>query len=94
MEMEAFIRSAGEHTQSEKLKLKGKVGGVFGSYAWDGGDVVDKLSDTLKSWNVRVIPPMVAAVDRAGMMGVRIDEEALTKCRELGKAVAEKVAKA
>jgi len=94
MEMEAFIRSAGEHTQSEKLKLKGKVGGVFGSYGWDGGDVVDKLSDVLKSWNVKVIPPMVAAVDRAGMMGVRIDEEALTKCRELGKAVAEKVAKA
>ena len=93
LEMKEFIDAAAQHTKSEKLALKGKTGGVFGSYAWDGGDVVDRLAETLKVWGVKVVTPMIAAVDRAGSMGVRIDEESLRKCRELGKTVAEKLAK-
>lgn len=90
-EMREFIECA--IARAEMLRLRGKIGAVFGSYAWDGGDVVDRLAEAMTTLGIELVAPMLSAVDRMGLMGTRIDEEALEKCRELGKTVAEKVAK-
>ena len=93
-EMRAFLDSAKEQKATKKLKLKNKIGGVFGSYAWDGGYVVNWLSEAMQALGVKMVPQMVSAVDRMGLMQTRIDEKALQKCRDLGRAVAEELAKA
>ncbi len=92
-DMRDFLTAVADLKKSGRLSLKNKIGGVFGSYGWDGGWVVDSLAATMKTLAIRVIPPVVSAVDQMGGMGVRISEENLNKCRELGKAVAEKLIK-
>ena len=42
----------------------------------------------MKALGISVVGPVVAAIDRMGGMGIRIDEESLQRCRELGKTVA------
>lgn len=92
LEMRNLLEAMKEHKESKKLKLSGKIGGAFGSYGWDGGWVVDKLEITMRDLGIKVVAHAVSAVDKMGGMGVRIDEESLQKCRELGRAVAEKAA--
>jgi NAD(P)H dehydrogenase (quinone) len=92
-DMREFLTAVTDLKKSGKLLLKNKIGGVFGTYGWDGGWVVDSLVETMKNLTIRVISPVVSAVDQMGGMGVRISEENLKKCRELGKAVAEKLIK-
>lgn len=87
-EMKAFIESMAELNATKKLHLNGKIGGLFGSYAYDGGWVVDALAMRMKKIGLKLTPPIVSAVDHEGGMGVHIDQEALEKCRELGKAIA------
>lgn len=93
-EMRAFLDAAKELKVTKKLKLKNKIGGVFGSYAWDGGYVVDVLSEAMQTLGVKLAAQMVSAVDRRGLMQTRIDGEALQKCRDLGRAIAEELVKA
>ena len=93
MEMKEFLDAAVELKRAKVLRLEGKKGGVFGSYAWDGGDVVDRLAEALKVLGVDLVLPLVSAVDRMGSMGAHIDTESLQKCRELGKTIAEKLVK-
>lgn len=90
-EMRNILASLREHKETGKLKLKGKVGGVFGSYGWDGGWVVDKLASDMKSLGINVVAPVVSVVHEQ-YATISIDEETLQKCRDLGRAVAEKVA--
>jgi flavorubredoxin len=92
-DMREFLTAIADLKKSGRLLLKNKIGGVFGSYGWDGGWVVDSLAAIMKTLAIKVIPPMVSAVDQMGGMGVRISEENLNKCRELGKAIAEKLVK-
>jgi NAD(P)H dehydrogenase (quinone) len=93
-EMREFLDAAIELSKNHTLHLKGKLGGVFGSYGWDGGNVVYRLAQAIITLGIDVVPPMISAVDRAGLMGVHIDEEDLQECRELGKTLAEKLVKA
>ena len=92
-EMRAFLESAIKLKANKRLKLKNKIGGVFGSYAWDGGVVVDRLGDFMKTLGVKLIHLKVSAVDRRGLMQTRIDGEHLQKCHDLGRAVAEELVK-
>jgi len=91
-DMRTLLTSAKELKEAKKLNLSGKVGGAFGSYAWDGGWVIDKLEMDMKSLGIKIALPVVSVVDRMGAMGVRIQEEDLLKCRELGRIIAEKSA--
>ena len=93
-EMKAFIESMLELNTTKKLRLKGKIGGIFGSYAYDGGWVVDALAMRMKKIGISLIPPIISALDHEGSMGTHIDQESLEKCRELGKGVAAKALKA
>ena len=90
-EMRNILTVLREHKEAGRLKLKGKVGGVFGSYGWDGGWVTDKLASDMKGLGINVVAPAVSVVHEQYDTS-SIDEKTLQKCRDLGKAVAEKVA--
>jgi len=74
-----------------KLKLSGKIGGVFGSYGWDGGWVVEKLSSDLENLGIKIVSPTVSLYHEK-YLKVSLDEQSAKKCRELGKTVVEKAA--
>ncbi len=90
--MRAFFESMSELKVAKRLKLKGKVGGVFGSYAWDGGWAVEMLGAKLKKLGISVVPPIISEVAFLDK-GKEIAEKHLDKCRELGRAVASAAAK-
>jgi flavorubredoxin len=92
-EMRNFLESMAELKAAKKLRLRNILGGVFGSYAYDGGWVVDALGMRMKKLGIKLVPPVVSAVDHEGAMGIHIDEESLQRCRELGKGVAAKIMK-
>lgn len=87
-EMRVVLESAKWLKQTMKCNFSGKIGGIFGSYAWDGGWVIKKLGEEMKALGIKIVSPIVSAVDRVGEMGIRIDKESLQRCRELGKTVA------
>lgn len=92
-EMRTLLESVREHYESKRLNLSGKIGGVFGSYEWDGGWVVETLSVEMEALGIKIVAPAVSLVDgMGGRYEIRIDEKSLQRCRELGGAVAEKVA--
>jgi len=88
-EMNTFIEALKEHKKSKRLKLSGKIGGVFGSYGWDGGWIVDMLTKELKALEIKIAAPAVSLVH--GMYEkVQLDNESIKKCRELGRVIAKK----
>lgn len=66
------------------VPLKGKVGGAFGSYGWSG-EAPEVIARALRGQGVRMIGEVVRARRTPGTSD-------LTKCRDLGRAVAESVA--
>jgi multimeric flavodoxin WrbA len=87
-EMSFFLENVEAHKESNRLKFSGKIGGVFASYEWDGGWVAEKIKANMESLGIRIVAPPVSIVN--GMPGINIDAESLQKCRDLGKAIAEK----
>jgi flavorubredoxin len=94
-EMRAVLDAVKRLKTQMKDEFSPKIGGVFGSYAWDGGWVIEKLGEEMKTLGVKLVSPVVLAVDRNREPGMkvyeRIDEESLERCRELGRAVAMEV---
>lgn len=90
-EMKTIIEALKEHKKTNRLQLSNKIGGVFGSYGWDGGWVVDKLTIDLEYLGIKVVTHPVSAVhgiyDKAGL-----DEDTRQKCLDLGRSVAKKLA--
>lgn len=66
-----------------KVPLKDKVGAAFGSYGWSG-EAVGIMTRALEDRGVRVIGEGVRVKRAPGAEG-------LTRCRELGRAVAENI---
>lgn len=89
-EMRDFLESIKEHQKSKRLKLSGKLGGVFGSYGWDGGLVIERLSAEMKSFGIRIAAPVVS-VSHERYEVFSIVEESLQMCRDLGRTIAERV---
>lgn len=90
--MGRFLESMAELTAAKRLRLKGKVGFAFGSYAWDGGWVFETLGLRMKKLGLKVFP-ILSIVDQMGTMGTNIDEASLQKCREFGKEISSKILK-
>jgi flavorubredoxin len=90
-EMRALIESMVELKRTKKLALRNKIGGVFGSYGWDGGWATENLAERMKELGITLIPPVVAAVDRMNSIDLRIDADSLQKCRDLGNRIAEQL---
>ena len=66
------------------VPLKGKMGGAFGSYGWSG-EAPGIIARALKGQGVRIIGQAVRVRRRPSAND-------LTRCRDLGRAVAESVA--
>ena len=87
--MKIFLESLSCAKEANRINLSGKLGGVFGSYGWDGGWVVDMVSKELEALEVKIAASAVASVH--GMYEkVQLDEKSVEKCRELGRVLAEK----
>ena len=69
-------------------KVSGKIGGVFGSYTWNRGEVVEKLNMYIAAFGMRVVAPPVSIAYR-DYEEIHIDKEYLQKCIDLGRIVAE-----
>lgn len=92
-EMGYFLENVEAHIAAKRLKLSGKIGGVFASYEWDGGWVAEKIKGIMEALDIQVITPLVSLVDGVhGRQRLQMDKDALQKCRDLGQAVAKKVA--
>ncbi len=63
-----------------KVSLKGKVGAAFGSYGWSG-ESPGIMEQALRDHGMRVVAKALRVRGTPG-------ETALTKCRDLGRAVA------
>jgi flavorubredoxin len=88
MEMRSIVESAKWLTKTSRLNLSGKIGGIFGSYVWDGGVIIKKLADEMKALGITIVEPAVSAIDKKTVSGTRIEEESLQQCRELGETIA------
>lgn len=92
-EMGIFLECVKAHAESKRLNLSGKIGGVFGSYEWDGGWVVEKIGADMKALGIRVAAPAVSLADgMGGKYAIRLNDDALQKCHDLGRVIAEHVA--
>lgn len=88
-----FFQTLG-YLQSEKfVVLKGKKGAAFGSYGWDGGWNTQRIEEEMAKLGVETVASAVSAVDQGGAMETRISKYDLDKCHELGKKVAQAIAK-
>ena len=63
-----------------KPKLKGKNIALFGSYGWGGGEWMNTWEDDCKSLGANLIFDSIICNDAP-------DDEALSKCEKLGKAL-------
>lgn len=90
-EMRAFLESVKESKETNMLKLNNKKGGVFGSYSWDGGWVIRKLRSEMEVLGIKIVAPEVSLVNSMIGSPVKIDENDLQKCNELGKTVAKSI---
>ena len=85
-DMRLFLEAATDLKECGRLKLKGKIGAVFGSYGWDGGwNLQFHLENNMKKLGIKIEHPIVEAVDDP-------TAKELKACRELGKTIAEKAA--
>lgn len=73
-----------EETAVKNINLKGKTGAVFGSYGWSG-EAPKMVMEIIKNKFEMDVPqpPLLARYTP--------DQEALQKCHDLGKRIAEKL---
>ena len=70
--------------EMEKVDLKGKVGAAFGSFGWSG-ESVEMMTNTMKHiFGMNVVEPGLKILRRP-------EYEALEKCREFGRKIADKI---
>jgi flavorubredoxin len=77
-----------------KGNLSGKIGGIFGSYTWDKGEVVEKLKAYMNAFGMRLVAPPVSISSPVHIAyrdyeELHMDKEYLQKCNDLGRVVAE-----
>ena len=87
--MKFFLECVIAHTEANRLKLAGKVGGVFGSYEWDGGRVIEQLETMLNSLNMTLVTPGLSVAD--GRYEKTLTEQSKNRCQTFGRIIAENV---
>lgn len=87
--MKSFLENMNEI--KEYLQLPGKIGGVFESYGWDKGQVIQKLNAYLVSFGMKTGATPLSIAHRT-VAEAYIDEDIVQQCRALGKTIAEQAA--
>jgi len=90
-EMRNFLTYLRDEEEAGRLKLKGKLGAVFGSYGWDGGVAMERLAIDMEKLGIKMQSPVLAKV--FPLTFPSLEENLLKECRQFGKALAEKVLK-
>lgn len=90
-EMRNFLADIKDEDAARRLKLKGKIGAVFGSYGWDGGVAMERLAVEMKNLGIKVESPVLAQVPPLPHSSP--NEKSLKECQELGKTIAKKTLK-
>ena len=90
-EMRNFLADIKDENATGRLKLKGKIGAVFGSYGWDGGVAIERLAIEMKNLGIKVESPVLAQVPPLPHSSP--NEKFLKECQELGKTIAKKTLK-
>ena len=75
--------------ESGRVKLEGKIGAAFGSYAWDGGVCIERLAKEMEDLGIKVKSRVLAQTPLLPHSAPK--ENALEECRKLGKTIAENV---
>lgn len=83
-DMTTDMKSLFEEAAVKNISLKGKIGAVFGSYGWSG-EAPKMVMEIMKNKFEMDVPepPLLARYTP--------DQEALQKCHDLGKRIAEKL---
>jgi len=90
-EMRNFLEHLRDENAAGRLKLKGKIGAAFGSYGWDGGVTIERLSMDMKTLGIKMQTPMLAQVPPLPYSS--LNDKSLRECKELGKNIAKKISK-
>ena len=89
-DMKAFLASMKENQASGRLRLAGKLGGAFGSYAFSGSWVIRELGEEIESLGIKIVADETSVVDGIGRkQPIQLEEKTRKICFELGKTVAE-----
>jgi len=90
-EMRNFLAYLRDENNAGRLKLKGKIGAVFGSYGWDGGMAIDRLALDMETLGIKIQSRVLAQVPPLPYSSLK--EKSLKECQELGKTLANKTSK-
>jgi flavorubredoxin len=90
-DIRAFLDSLRDLIESKRITVLGKIGGVFGSYEWDGGWVVEKMTTELEKLGIGIVAAVSLADGLSGKQRSGFDEVYRKQCFNLGKTVAEKI---
>jgi len=78
------IKQVMEEAGRANVKLQSKIGAAFGSYGWSG-EAPKQILEILKNrFGMKLVEPPISVLYEP-------NKEQLEKCRELGKAVAQKI---
>jgi flavorubredoxin len=94
LQLRQFIDNVKWLSEEKWLRIKGKKGAVFGSYAWDGGWHTQQIKGELVNLGIELVVNPLAVKDRKDegndkVLGIR--EVDLAACRDLDETVAQEV---
>jgi flavodoxin I len=88
-EMLVFLADLNEAIDSGSLSVEGKIGLAFGSYGWDGGICIEKLSAEMTKLGFKMNQNVIAKA--APIQGSSLNAEFFKGCQEAGKNLAKKI---
>ena len=87
--MREFINNLEEEKEAGKIKFRGKIGAVFGSYGWDGGVAIERFEKVVSSLGLEVQPAFHMKIDLQPLPSMR--SKSLEECRDFGSQISKKV---
>ena len=88
-EMLVFLADLHEAIDSGTLSIEGKIGLAFGSYGWDGGVCIEKLSAEMTKLGLKMNQNVIAKA--MPIQNSSLEAEFFKDCQETGKNLAKKI---
>ena len=87
-EMLVFLAELSDAIDSGAVNVEGKIGLAFGSYGWDSGVCIEKLSDEMAKLGFKMEQGVLAKPEPT--KDPSSDPDIFRDCREVGKNLAKK----
>ncbi|UCH01728.1 MAG: FprA family A-type flavoprotein [Candidatus Bathyarchaeota archaeon] len=88
LKLSQFFDNLNYLSEMKKIRIEGKKGAAFGSYAWDGGWHTERIEQELMKLGLEMVAPPLSVADQEGKRSRKISRDDVDRCRELGKTVA------